>query len=217
MKEKVILKSANPEQYGDLVIECKVIANDKIGEYLESIPEERKITAYKTGKVVAREGVVGEEVITVLTTVVDGKEYILSEETGTVKQRQIEMKTKDEQGNENIEVITAVDKVITNISSTSNEQYIVKPDKFNKTYIFSGLTDKGVEYVPAYDSRVLTQVDENVIIVTSWGAKAVCLKGSYIVTYDSTTNDYNTIEQGAFNSTYTVETGKVKKLNTPTS
>lgn len=44
------------------------------------------------------------------------------------------------------------------------------------------------------------------------GSKAICLKGGYIVTYNAEENDYNTLEKGAFESTYTVETGKVKKL-----
>ena len=59
---------------------------------------------------------------------------------------------------------------------------------------------------------MLSQVDENVIIVTAWGSKALCLKGGYIVTYNAEENDYNTLEKGAFESTYTVQTGKVKKL-----
>ena len=42
MKEKIILKSAHPELYGDLEIECRVIENNKIGEYLDSIPEDLK-------------------------------------------------------------------------------------------------------------------------------------------------------------------------------
>ena len=35
MKEKIILKSANPEEYEDLVVECRVIENDKIGVFNE--------------------------------------------------------------------------------------------------------------------------------------------------------------------------------------
>lgn len=193
MKEKIILKSAHPEEYADLVIECRVIPNDKIGEYLENIPEERKFYAYKTGEVKARQGRVGEVIKTTLKTIIEGKEYILSEEENTVKER--------EEG---------TDIVVTNISSTSNEQYIVKNDKFMKTY--SSDTDKCIGWVPVYDSRLLTQVDENLIIMTAWGAPAVCLAGSYIVTYDASSNDYNTLEKGAFESTYTKEEQPTKKL-----
>ena len=66
MKEKIILKSANPEEYGDLVVECRVIENDKIGEYLETIPAERKFVGYKYAPVVVRDGIEGEVVETVL-------------------------------------------------------------------------------------------------------------------------------------------------------
>ena len=203
MKEKIILKSVCPEKYGDLEIECRVIENDKIGEYLESISESQKFVAYKTGQVIARRGMLGENVKTVLKTVVDGKEYVLSEEEGTVRERTY---TKDGQ------TITGLDFVVTNISSTSNEQYIVKEERIGSTYDYVEQTENGILLTPKYDPRTFVQVNENIIIVTAWGSKAVCLAGSYIVTYNALENDYNTVEAAAFNSTYTIETRNVKKL-----
>lgn len=198
MKEKIILKSANPQEYGDLVIECRVIENDQIGKYLESIPEERKFVAYKSGSVEARQGIPGEIIKTVLKTEVDGKEYILSEEENEVKERDGE-----------------VDIVVTNISSTSNEQYVVKRKKFLETYSLpEEATEEnrfGLGWVPVYDPRVLTQIDENIIIITAWGSKAVCLKGGYIVTYNAEENDYNTLEKGAGNSTYKRDSQSTKQ------
>lgn len=41
MKEKIILKSTNPELYQDLEIECRVLQNDEIGAYLDMIPEKK--------------------------------------------------------------------------------------------------------------------------------------------------------------------------------
>lgn len=195
MTQKIILKSTHLEEYPDLEVECKVIPNNQIGNYLATIPAENKFYAYKSAPVKARKGTVGETIHTTLKTMVDGKEYILQEETGVVKTRTY---TKDG------ETITAPDVVVTNYASTSNEEYVVKHEKFMKTYI----PTKEDEYVPAYDSRLLTQVDENIIIMTAWGAPAVCLAGSYIVTYNEADNDYNTIEKGAFNSTYTREETK---------
>ncbi len=192
MKEKIILKSVHPEQYPDLTIECTVIPNEEVGEYVSSIPDESKFTAYKNGKVTARTGIPGERIKTTLKTFVDGKEYILSEEENEVKDR----------GEEGIDI------VVTNISSNSKEQYVVKRKKFMATYI----PGENGEYIPAYDPRELAQVDESVIITTAWGSEAVCLKGSYIVTYNASENDYNTIEQEAFNSTYTIEDNPAKKL-----
>ena len=209
MREKIILKSVNPEQYGDLEIDCRVISNDQIGNYLANISDERKFVAYKTGAVLARKGIPGEIVKTILTTVVDGRTYILSEEEGVVKERTYT--TRDMSTGTEHSVIEP-DYVITNISSTSNEQYITKAERIGKTYDFVQSTGEGLLLLPKYDPRVLTQVDENVIIVTAWGSKAVCLKGSYIVTYDALENDYNTLEQGAFVSTYTVEKVQDKKL-----
>ena len=204
MKEKIILKSTNKEEYGDLEIECRVIENGKIKEYLESIPEERKAVAYKDGAVIARKGVEGEEIKTTLITNIDGKTYILHEEEGTVKKNKLKVKTPEG------EEIKSNDIVVTNISSTSNEQYIVKAQKFIDTYVLIDLTEQGLKYVPKYDPRVVTKIDENIIIITAWGSKAVCLKGSYIVTYNEEENDYNTIEEGAFKSTYRIVEPKNK-------
>ncbi len=191
MKEKVILKSTHPEEYPDLTVECRVIPNDQIGEYLDTIPDDKKFYAYKKGSVKARVGKVGEKIKTTLKTIVDGKEYILSEEENTVKERD-----------------GYPDIVVTNVSSTSNEQYVVKNSKFIETYS----SENDEDWTPVYDSRLLTQVDENVIIMTTWGAPAVCLAGSYIVTYNALENDYNTLEQGAFDSTYKKDDTYQKKL-----
>ena len=201
MKEKIILKSTNPELYPDLEIECRVLQNNEIGAYLDTIPEERKFYASKHAKVRVRLGEKGELIKTVLKTTIDGREYILYEEDTTVKERDYEQLTG---------VMTKKnDVVVTNIESTSNEEYVVRFDKFLNTY---DIGENPNEYYPVQDWRLLSQVDENVIIVTAWGSKALCLKGGYIVTYNAEENDYNTLEKGAFESTYTVQTGKVKKL-----
>lgn len=201
MKEKIILKSTNPELYPDLEIECRVLQNNEIGAYLDTIPEERKFYASKHAKVRVRLGEKGELIKTVLKTTIDGREYILYEEETTVKERDYEQLTG---------VMTKKnDVVVTNIESTSNEEYVVRFDKFLNTY---DIGENPNEYYPVQDWRLLSQVDENVIIVTAWGSKALCLKGGYIVTYNAEENDYNTLEKGAFESTYTVQTGKVKKL-----
>jgi hypothetical protein len=71
----------------------------------------------------------------------------------------------------------------------------------------------GVEFVPAYDPRVLTKLNENVIIITAWGSKAVGLKGGNIVTYSAEQNDYSVLDQEAEEYTYTkVESGPQKTI-----
>ena len=178
---KIVLRSCNPSEYPDLELECKELENEEIGAYLATISESKKTWGYKSAPVAARKGEEGEVIHTVLTTEYEGRKYILSEETGTVKVRD-----------------GHPDVVVKNISSTSNEEYIVKAAKFASTY-----TEEGELYAPVPEPRLLTEVPETVVITTSWGAKAVCLKGSYIVTYDAATNDYNTLERGAKESTYT--------------
>ncbi len=199
MKEKIILKSTHQDEYPDLIVECRVIPNDKIGEYLATIPADKKFYAYKNGVVSARVGVPGEKIITTLKTVVGDKEYILSEEENTVKERD-----------------GYSDIVVRNLDSTSNEQYVVKHSKFCQTYepydVRQCACGQSARYLPVVETRLLTQVDENLIIMTAWGAPAVCLAGSYIVTYNAEENDYNTLEQGAFNSTYQKEDTFQKKL-----
>ncbi len=71
---------------------------------------------------------------------------------------------------------------------------------------------QSARYLLIVETRLLTQVDENLIIMTSCCAPAVCLAGSYIVIYNAEENDYNTIEQGAFDSTYIKENQHTKKL-----
>lgn len=189
--KKVVLKSCHPKEYQDLVIDCRVLKNEEIGGYLKAIPEEKKCIGTKDVPVKCRIGKVGEEISSILKTVVDGKEYILSEEKSTVKERD---------GHPDI--------VVTNVSSTSQEEYVVRAAKFESTY--ERVPETGL-YAPKPDPRVLTEVDENLIITTLWGSEAICLKGSYVVTYSEEESDYNTLERGAKESTYTT----TPKLESP--
>ena len=192
----IVLKSLHPEQYPDKVVRCKVIQNEDINAYVNAISDEEKMVATKTAPVEARLGQVGETDHTTLTTVYEGNEYILSEEDNVVGERELEDGT------------IVPDVVVTNINSTSNEQYVVKANKFSRMYT----ANEDGTFTPTSDPRELTRVSEDVIIMTAWGAPAVCLAGSYIVTYDAANNDFNTIEQGAFNSTYEVQESLNKRL-----
>lgn len=196
MEKKVVLKSIRPEEYGDEVVTCRVIENADINAYLATIPEERRVLATKVAPVEARRGVVGETVHTVLLTERDGRTYVLSEEDATVGEREVEG-------------VKVPDIVVTNVNSTSNEQYVVKANKFGNMYV----ANEDGTWTPQPDERELVQVDEDIIIKTAWGSEAVCLKGSYIVIYNAEENDFNTLEQGAMKSTYKVSTPKQKKLS----
>lgn len=193
MRKEIVLKSCNPKEYGDEVVECRVIENADINAYLATIPEERKFYATKIAPVTARAGIVGEEIHTTLLTERNGQVYILSEEDNTIREREVDG-------------TMLPDFVITNVNSTSKEEYIVKAANLIKMYT----QNEDGTWTPSPDERLLTQVDEDVIIKTAWGSEAVCLKGSYIVTYNAEENDFNTLEQGAFNSTYKKTATNVK-------
>lgn len=196
MEKKVVLKSIKPEEYGDEIVTCRVIENADVNAYLATIPEEKKFSATKVAPVVARPGVVGEVVHTVLLTERNGKVYILSEEDGVVGEREIDGKMYP-------------DMVITNVHSTSNEQYVVRADKFLRMYI----PNEDGTFTPVPDERDFATVDEDIIIKTAWGSDAVCLSGSSVVTYSAEDNDFNTVEQGAEKSTYKRVKPKQKKLS----
>ncbi len=194
--QNVVLKSANPEQYPDRVVKCRVIKREDIGNYIDNIPEEDKCVGCKSESVEARIGQVGEKVLTTLKTTYDGKDYILSEVENEVKETEMEDGTKQP------------DMIVTNVHSTSNEEYIVRANKFPKMY--SANADG--TFTPAPEPRQVAKLSENIVIETSWGEMAVGLNGSYIVTYDAERQSYNTIEKGAFESTYTIQEQMGKKL-----
>ena len=192
MKKEIVLKSCNPSEYGDEVVSCRVIENADVNAYLATIPEERKFYGMKVAAVVARPGIVGEEIHTTLLTERNGQVYILSEEDNTVREREVDG-------------TMLPDFVLTNIHSTSNEEYVVKAANLIKMYS----NNEDGTWTPTPEERLMAQVDEDVIIKTAWGSEAVCLKGSYIVIYNAEENDFNTLEKSAFESTY-VKTGKTK-------
>ncbi len=185
---KVILKSAHPEAYGDLEIECRELTREELTKYIEQTPETEKFVGTKTAPVAARKGTPGEEIVTKLTINYEGREYIMSEVKNVVRERQLADGT------------TQPDIVVKNVNSTSNEEYIVKFEKFAKTYTPN--TDG--TFTPMPDERPLTRVRENIAFTTSWGETVICLNGSFIVTYNAAEHDYNALEQGAFESTYSI-------------
>ena len=152
-----------------------------------------------------------KKIRTVIKTIVDGREYILTEEA-VVKERTFTRKVKQPEGTIVEKEVTEPDMVVTNDRSTSNEQYVVNASTFDDKYELSAdSTEEELRFTPVYELRPFARVDENVVITTAWGAPAVCLAGSYIVTYNPAENDYNTVEQAAYRSTYTPESIKTKR------
>lgn len=180
MQEIVILKSINPEKYPDLKIKCKVIENNEISHYIKKVPDFQKIYAKKKSPVEVRRGVQGEIIKTILKVNIKGRQYILMEEE---------------------KIVQDGDMVITNVYSSSKEKYVNSKDQFIKNY--DGLNrnpDGTCNAIP--EILQLVEVDENLIIITNEGNRAICLKGSYIVVNNETLNDYNTLEREAKRLTY---------------
>ena len=114
MKGKVIFIGAGPGDPDLITVKGrKVIENADVNAYLATIPEERRHLATKVAPVEARRGEVGEVIHTVLLTERNGKTYIIHEEDGTVREREIDGQK-------------VADVVVTNVHSTSNEEYVVK-------------------------------------------------------------------------------------------
>ena len=80
-KIQITLRSANPEEYGDLTIECPLIPNHLIGKFVSRLAEEKKFYAHKSAPVSARIGTPGEKVVTTLYVPLDEQKYIWHEET----------------------------------------------------------------------------------------------------------------------------------------
>ncbi|MBR3199225.1 MAG: hypothetical protein IKG27_04345 [Bacilli bacterium] len=178
--QEKILKSTHPEQYPDLVVKCRVIKSDEVKDYVSSIPEEDKCTVYKSAPVMARPGIVGEEITTVLKVVYEGKEYILDESFNKVKEAEMPDGSK------------RPGVVVTNISSPSQEEYVVGGDKFEKLYT----ANMDGTFSPVPDNRLAAKLSEDVIVVKSWGS-IIGLKGSYLV-------NGNPVEAEAFENTYSI-------------
>ena len=199
-KRKVVLKSAHPESYPDMEIECLFIPNGEINSYISSIPEEERSVGYKSAPVLARIGEVGEAVVSRIERTIDGKVYYFNEERAVVRSRAY--------GNGE-----AVDMVIRNTSSTC-EEYVVKRSKFDTIYedagedaVFEG-RHMWFSYIPVPEERELTRVPENVMIETAWGETAIVLAGGFIVTYNAEENDFNVLDEKAYEATYTPVKGK---------
>ena len=127
----------------------------------------------KKGEIRARQGVVGEEIVTVMS---NG----LEETKNTV--------VCDENGNPGW--------VVTN---PTGEQYIVKDAVFRKKYEKIEGTQDG--YRPAWYPITAVQIDESISFVAPWGEIMNIAAGGYIV-FDETYDDIYGIQQAEFNETY---------------
>lgn len=156
-------------------IEFKKIENIK--RYLAEGLKNGKLqsrTYQKFGEITARRGVVGEQIVTIMSS--DG----LKETKNTV--------VADEEGNPGW--------VVTN---TTNEQYIVKDSTFKSKYEKIDGTEN--KYKPIWNPITAVQIDENICFVAPWGEIQNLLAGGYLV-FNEDFDDIYGVQEEEFIKTY---------------
>lgn len=151
-------------------IEFRAVENMK--DYILGGGFEAK-TYQKKGEIRARQGVIGETVITVMS---DGME----ETKNTV--------VEDENGKPGW--------VVTN---PSGEQYIVKDAVFCKKYEKIEGTQDG--FRPVWCPVTAVQIGENISFVAPWGENMNVVAGGYVV-FDKEYKDVYGVQESEFNETY---------------
>lgn len=127
----------------------------------------------KSGEITARKGIIGEEIVTVMT---DG----LEETRNTVKE--------DENGNPGW--------VVTN---STGEQYIVKDSAFiNKYEKIPGTMDS---YRPVWNPITAVKISESISFVASWGELQNIVSGGYLV-FNEIFDDIYGVQEKEFEETY---------------
>ena len=176
--KKLKLSSLNPAEYPDVEVECQVVDDMKAftKAYLKKLDRmgETPKKAKKTAFVVARQGIVGEEVDTRPRVERDGKIYVIGETKGKVK----------------VEGSMIV-------KNPDGEEYIVKPEAFAKKY--KATKEKGV-YQPVAEPIEYITLKHDIAFKAPWGEDMFGLKGA--VLNISNLDDVYAIQNEAFNKTY---------------
>lgn len=127
----------------------------------------------KKGEIRARKGVVGEEIVTVMSNgLVETKNTVVA----------------DADGNPGWVV-----------SNPTGERYIVKDEIFRKKYEKIEGTQDG--YRPIWNPITATQVSENICFVAPWGELMNLVSGGYLV-FNENFDDVYGIQEPEFNETY---------------
>lgn len=132
-------------------------------------------TYQKSGKITARVGKIGEEIVTVMANGL--------EETKNVV-------TADENGRPGW--------VVTN---STGEQYIVLDSVFQNKYEKVGGTEN--KFKPIWNPITAAQIDENICFTAPWGETQNLVAGGYLV-FDEEFNDIYGVQEKEFVLTYII-------------
>lgn len=173
------LNSLDKDAYADKEVECLVIEDMPmfVATYINELEKQGKglETAQKAVKVIARQGVVGEQVDTRPRVERDGKIYVIGETKCTVK----------------------VEGSII-VTNPDGEEYIVKPDAFAKKY--TATNEPGV-YMPVAQPVKYFTTDKDISFTAPWGETMFATKGASIIV--SSPTDIYAVTNEAFKKTYT--------------
>ena len=200
----VTLKSLDKAEYPDRVATCRIIPNDMLEEYLDSISDEDKFYAVNDRSLYTRTGIPGEIIKTTLVTELDGKKYIYQETERTVKERTKTIGHRDSK---------YIDTVVRNPYSVSQEEYIVNDVDLAINYRFCGFNMDTKEFLEISKRRLklVITAPEDIIIETKDGDQLVCLKGDYIVIDNIDKNSYSVVSKIDFEATYIKSKTKQKR------
>lgn len=173
--KKLTLLSVNKNDYPDLEIKCKIISN--ISTYVRQLIDNGQKIHYaqKTSSVIARAGIMGEEIDTRPRVTRQNKLYVIGETKSKVKVKG--------------------SMVVTN---PDGEQYIVEPDKFKNKY--STTSKKGV-FKPIEAPIKYILINEDIVFTAPWGEEMYCTQGG--VLNITNLDDIYAIQNMPFNTTYT--------------
>ena len=184
--ETVTFKSADPKEYPDKEVICRVVPKEALEDYLKNIPESEKFYARRRGSLYVRYGVPGEIINTSLVTFIDGKKYIYFQKSKKINSDEVH--------------------VAKNNTSVSKETFIIDSAVLYIEYHTTGINIETKEtlHISEFKSSLVTRLPEDIIIKNEDGIFMVCPKGSYIIPVAGEGN-YDYVSQADFDATYVKE------------
>ncbi len=167
--------------YEDIELDFKevdLVDAEDINAVLSEISDGAIIYAKKSALVKARPAVIGESVDTRPRCVINDKVYTLSETMQTIQQKHID----------NISVV---------VQNPDGEMYVVKGEKFAKTY---DAVDGG--FMAVDSAKKFVTVTENICFKSPWGEMIYSPVGSKLCVEYLDSRDIYSVTNSAFEATY---------------
>ena len=164
--------------------EVDLVGAENLEELLKEVTDCKIITAKKSCEVSARRAEVGQVVDTRPRVNVNGKVYTMSETKRTITQED-------------------VDKNSMLVTNPDGEVYVVKGEKFERTYSFEHDSSDGEAiFRPIDDAKKFVTVTEDISFKAPWGETIFAPKGSKLCVEYLDSRDIYSVTNSAFESTY---------------